>query len=135
MNIQNKPNIYTISNVPPPSYAEATGISEPRTYNNNTEFDQRCPRVVVCPSPSTLFPYPPNYYPNNNTPAQSPSLEYQQNESAIRQNEATSISYNSRLIIEPKPNKGRRVVAQICWMISLFTSAVIIFLLIFRLAK
>lgn len=109
MNIQNKPNIYTISNVPPPSYAEATGISESRTYNNNTEFDQRCPRVVVCPSSSTLFPYPypSNYYPNNNTLAQSPSLEYQQNESAERQNEPTSIHYDRTLIIEPRPNKSK----------------------------
>lgn len=101
MNIQNKPNIYTINNAAPPSYAEATGPSASTPYNS--QFDQRYPHVIVSPSPSAPLPhpYPPNCY-QDTTPVQS---AYPQYESVERQSQPTAIIYSRPLITGIRENK------------------------------
>ncbi|XP_011872359.1 PREDICTED: uncharacterized protein LOC105564535 [Vollenhovia emeryi] len=76
MNVHNKPNVYTINNIAPPSYTEATGVPTSRTYN--PEIDNNYPHVSVYPSsPSAPLPYPhPSNYYLNNTPAQSVYPEF-----------------------------------------------------------
>jgi len=104
MNIQNKPNIYTINNAaPPPSYAEATGTGTSASGIHNPQFDQRYPHMVVHSSPSAPFPYPhpPNCY-LDGTPVQSAYPEY---ESAERQNQPTGVIYSSTLITGNKENE------------------------------
>jgi len=102
MNIHNKPNIYTINNAAPPSYAEATGTSASGTHN--PQFDQRYPHMVVHSSPSAPFPYPhpPNCY-LDRTPVQSAYPEY---ESEERQNQPTTgVIYSRTLITGNRENK------------------------------
>ncbi|XP_011168441.1 uncharacterized protein LOC105201874 [Solenopsis invicta] len=83
MNVQNRPNIYTINDAPP-SYAEATG-SVPSPYNPHFE-----PYVTVSQTPSAPFPNPSNYH-RDTAPVQSAYPRYG---SAEWQNQPTTILSN-----------------------------------------
>ncbi|XP_012526721.1 uncharacterized protein LOC105831265 [Monomorium pharaonis] len=125
MNVQNKPNIYTINNAAPPSYDEATGSSTSTPYN--PQFDQRYPPVVVGLSSSGAFTpntYPPNYY-QGRTPIQS---SYPQYESAEQQNQPTTIIYSRPLITGTREDKSCKFVRIVLALLML--AIPIIFLII-----
>lgn len=98
--MQNKSDVYTINDTAPPSYTEATS-SDSRDYLHqvqNPQYAQRYPHMIVSPSPSAPYLYPPNCYVNT-TLVQSSYPE--------QQIQSMNVPHDRTLIVETNEDNGK----------------------------